>query len=386
MRRLLVISNGIGEDSVGAELVRRLPKDIIADAYPTLGEGSHYKGVCAVVGPRARLASQGSRIDRGTIARDVAGGLLGTIGPALKFLRGARSGYDDVLVIGDFVGIAACWLGGVRRIVWLDVYHTGHSRGYYRLEKAIVRRTCRTVFCRSRGLADSLKALGVDARAAGNVMMDTIPTGEYPADQRRLRLQAVTLLPGSRDDTAANFALQIEAVTQLPPELRPDVFVAVAEGITPEALGQAAGMFVHPAARRRRRPRPAERTGTAHQSRPRCPGRSRRGLGRGAVAGRHGDGAGPRPRPAGHHLRARDRPPEALRGGEPALRRVAEIVPAEAGAICAALRRLLLDKGERERRAAAGEERIGGPGVIDEIVACLRGDPARVSAAAPPPP
>ena len=59
---LLIISNGIGEDSVGAELARRLPPSIRASAYPTLGSGAHYDGVCEIVGPRATLASAGSRV------------------------------------------------------------------------------------------------------------------------------------------------------------------------------------------------------------------------------------------------------------------------------------------------------------------------------------
>ena len=55
MRRLLVISNGIGEDSVGAEIVKRLPKGTAVDAYPMIGDGAFYTSVCPVVGPRARV-------------------------------------------------------------------------------------------------------------------------------------------------------------------------------------------------------------------------------------------------------------------------------------------------------------------------------------------
>ena len=104
---LLIISNGIGEDSVGAELARRLPSSIKASAYPTLGSGAHYDGVCEIVGPRATLASAGSRVAQGTIARDVRGGLLGTVPPGLAFMHRARRAYDRVLVIGDFIGNVA---------------------------------------------------------------------------------------------------------------------------------------------------------------------------------------------------------------------------------------------------------------------------------------
>lgn len=381
MKRLLVISNGIGEDSVGAELVRRLPPDIAAEAYPTVGDGRHYEGVCAIVGPRASLPSQGSRVNEGSILRDVAGGLLGTIGPGLKFLRTAKGKYDEVLVIGDFVGVGACWLAGLRNIVWVDVYHSGYGRAYHWAEKAIARRTCRAVFCRHSNLAESLKRPGLDARAAGNVMMDTIPSDVYPADQRRLRLQAVTLLPGSREQTAANFALQVDAITQLPTDLRPDVFVAVAEGITPEQLGEAAGMFVHP----------PTRSGGADLGR-----LSGRGLHINLARGALGDlveasdvvlsqagtatiqaiGLG---KPVLTFVRDTERR-KRLEEENRLFGEARETVPAEAPAMAAALQRLLLAKDERERRSEIGKARIGGAGVIEEIIGCLRGQPAAAEA------
>jgi uncharacterized protein (TIGR03492 family) len=245
-RRVLFISNGIGEDSVGAEIVKRLPPGFAAEAYPTLGSGRAYAGICKIVGPRAELASQGSRVDAGTLARDIGTGGLATIPPGLAFLRRARKAYDHHLVIGDFIGVAGCWLSGIRNITYLDIYKTGYGRPYAAIERWIIGRTCRTVFNRSDRLAQALVAAGVDARAAGNVMMDTISTGDYDAQRRRTRGQAVTLLPGSRDRTAANFALQVEALAGVPEALRPDVFVALAEGIEPQALAGAAGMHFHP--------------------------------------------------------------------------------------------------------------------------------------------
>ena len=187
-RRVLFISNGIGEDSVGAEIIKRLPAGIDVEAYPTLGSGRHYEGVCRIVGPRAELASQGSRVDSGTVARDIATGGLATIPPGLAFMRWAARAYDHHVVIGDFIGVAGCWLSAIRGITYLDVYKTGYGRPYAALERWIIGQTCRTVFSRSRRLADSLVATGVDARAAGNVMMDTIArAAKYDAALRRTR-------------------------------------------------------------------------------------------------------------------------------------------------------------------------------------------------------
>ena len=73
VNKLLIISNGHGEDSIAAEIVRRLPKTIEVNAYPTLGDGRAYKDVCPIVGPRRHLPSEGHRL-RGSLIRDALAG------------------------------------------------------------------------------------------------------------------------------------------------------------------------------------------------------------------------------------------------------------------------------------------------------------------------
>jgi uncharacterized protein (TIGR03492 family) len=374
VRRLLVISNGIGEDSVGAEIVRRLPAGFEAEAYPTLGTGAAYGRVCPVVGPRALLASEGSRVAGGTLARDLRGGLLGTILPALKFLRGARGRYDEVLVIGDFVGVGACWLAGLKGIVYVDVYRSGYGSPYSWPEKWVIARTARKVFCRHPDLAAALVRAGVDAVAAGNVMMDTVPSGDYLADQRRLRLKAVTLLPGSRADAVANFTLQVEALAGLGEDLKPDIFVAVAEGIEPRALAAAAGMFFH------------EPVGREAGDLGRLSGRGLRvNLVRGALdeilaesdlvlsqAGTATIQALGRGKPVLSVTRPTDR---TKRLAEEArfFGTARQVVPADAAVLGAALAKLLDDRDELARRGELGAERVGPPGAIRAIIAALEG-------------
>jgi uncharacterized protein (TIGR03492 family) len=241
-RRILFISNGYGEDSVGAEIVKRLPPSCRAAAYPTLGPGKAYDGICEIVGPRAQLASEGSRVAKGTVTRDIATGGLGTLLPGIAFMKAAKDQYDHFVVIGDFIGVAGCFFAGIRGITYLDVYKTGYGRPYSGIEKWMIKQTCSRVFNRSQVLADTLTAIGVDAVAAGNVMMDTITSGDFAAGIRRSRLRAVTLLPGSRDQTAANFAVQIAALRLIPEDRRPDIFLALANGVDVDALAQAANL------------------------------------------------------------------------------------------------------------------------------------------------
>jgi uncharacterized protein (TIGR03492 family) len=383
VQRILVISNGIGEDSIGAEIVKRLPRSIVAEAYPTLGDGRAYRGICPIVGPRAKLPSQGSRVDKGTLRKDIASGGLGTIPPALKFLRSIRGTYDTFLIVGDFIGVMAAWLAGIRGVVYLDVYNTGYGRRYYLGEKLVMRRVCRTVFCRSPLLVEQLKP-GVDARADGNIMMDTIPAGDYDAARRRLRLKAVALLPGSRESAVMNFMLQIESLSLLPEEQRPDIFVAVADGVDPKELAAATKLFLHPPQ-----------------------GREQSDLGRLSGRGLHVHLARNALKPVVEAAdlvlsQAGTATVQAVGLGRPVITFARDtdrmqrfevenklfgeariLVPAEAEKIGAEVKRLLGDPAERKRLGELGKQRIGGPGVITRIIGAIEaGDRSTAAASA----
>src|SRR5436305_29608 len=112
-RRLLFISNGYGEDSIAAAIIRRLPEGMVAEAYPTLGDGHAFANTCPVVGPRAHLASEGWRNVKGSLARDVVSGGLATVWPGIKFVRRVRRHYDHFVVVGDLVGITGCFACGL---------------------------------------------------------------------------------------------------------------------------------------------------------------------------------------------------------------------------------------------------------------------------------
>jgi len=370
--RLLVITNGVGEDSIGAGIVRRLPAGFQTAAYPTLGDGSAYANICPVVGPRAHLASQGSRVGGGSISRDLRGGLRGSIPHTRRFLKRARADYAEVLVSGHIVGVAACWLAAIRGITYVDVYRSGYGSRYSMIEKWVIARTARRVFARHPDLAAALAAAGVEARAVGNVMMDTVPSGDYLADQRRLRLKAVALLPGSRAGAIASFRLQVEALAALTEDLRPDVFVLLADGIEPAQLAEATGLFLH------------EPVGREAGDLGRLSGRGLRiNMVRGALAEvlAESDLVLSQAGTASIQAMGLGRPVLTMLDGTERPTRVAdesrffgdarETVPADPAVLAAAMTRLLDDRRELARRGAIGAERVGPPGAIREIVASL---------------
>jgi len=372
--RLLFISNGLGEDSIAAEIVRRLPPDPTVDAYPMLGQGLAYRDLCPVIGPRAEVASQGWRNVRFSLLRDLFGGALGTIGPTLSFLHSLRGRYDRIIVVGDMVGVAACFLAGLRNVVYLDVYKTGHGRLYWPIERWLVSRTAAIAFCRSDKLAAQLRAAGVDARAAGNVMMDTVTRGQYDAASRRTRAAAVTLLPGSRQFTAESFSLQLAALRRLPPETRPDIFLAAAGSISLDDIAGAAGLTVLA-------PQTAEPGDAGTLTDGDLVVHAGRGvagnlieaadvvLSQAGTASVQALGLG---RPVITFINPRDR--QSRVHAENALFGEARITVApDAALIAQRLAALLADPAERRRLGAIGRERIGPPGAIEAIVAAIIG-------------
>ena len=372
-QRFLIISNGHGEDAIAAQLVARLPANVSADAYPMIGSGKAYDGICRIVGPRATLASEGWRNVKGSLRRDIVNGGLLTVPPALKFLRAMRGHYDRVLVVGDMVGVLACLVTGHRDLVYLDVYKTGAARLYSGLERQAIRRACALVFCRADNLAALLRESGVDARAAGNVMMDTIPHGDYDAAARRTRDLAVTLLPGSRALTGESFALQIGALKRVPAETRPDVFVAVAGSVSVEDLAKAAGLTRVPMLSSE-----PDDLGTlsgdgltVHLARGRAMGNllavSDVVLSQAGTASIQALGLG---KPVITFANPRDRR-SRFEDEQRLFGPARVVVDAEIGNVAMALGDLLGDAGERARLGAIGRERIGGPGALRAILEAL---------------
>jgi len=374
-RRFLFISNGHGEDWIAAAIIRALPAEITAEAYPMIGAGSAYADVCRVVGPRATLASEGWRNVKGSIRRDIAAGGLRTLPPAFSFLRRIIGQYDQVVIVGDMVGVLFSLVAGLRNLFYIDVYKTGAARLYSASERWTIKQTCRTVFCRSQNLAAMLAQSDIDARSAGNVMMDTIPSGEYDASARRARPLAVTLLPGSRALTGESFALQVEALRLLPDELIPDIFLAVAGGVDADDLARHAGLG-----------RTLHLTGERHDLGSLTDGRITVHMARGGALGNllaasdivlsqagtatvQALGLGI---PAVTFINPRDRR-SRFRDEQGLFGEARVVVPAEADAVSGALAHLLRDETHRNRLSEIGRARIGGPGALSAIIEALAG-------------
>ena len=202
--RLLVLSNGHGEDGIALRVIRALrerrPSLDIA-VLPLVGQGDGYasaeaQGLLRRIGPRQWLPSGGfsNQSLRGLLA-DLAAGM-----PLLSWRQGQQvrrwgQGGDPILAVGDLLPLLMAWGSGGRfgfvgtpksDFTWAseapnswgtspiaDGYHRAKGSEWDPWEWALMAsRRCRLVAVRDGLTARGLRRHGVPALAPGNPMMD----------------------------------------------------------------------------------------------------------------------------------------------------------------------------------------------------------------------
>lgn len=237
---LTILSNGHGEDALGARLARAFSErapGVRVRAYPLVGAGAAYEAAgVEVLGERRVLPAGGLTFHSlPLLVGDLRAGLLGlTLGQALD-LRRLRT--DALLVVGDVWAQALGMLPAAgARFVLQPLISVRHAAGAPRpapnrwlmeritpAERWLMRRALR-VYTRDEPTARHLRAAGVPAaRFLGNPAVDELE-GEAPAALAGAG-EVVALLPGTRGYAGEALALMLRAL-----ELLPGVVGAVAWG------------------------------------------------------------------------------------------------------------------------------------------------------------
>ena len=259
--RLLVLSNGHGEDLIALRLIEALlplRPGLEVAVLPLVGEGSAYaaaegRGLLRRVGPRQTLPSGGfSNQSLRGMASDLAAGLALLSWRQWRLVRAWGRRGDPILAVGDLLPLLQAWAaGGPYGFVgtpksdhtWATAAPAGWGAspladGYHRLKGSewdpwewalMARPRCRLVAVRDRLTARGLRRHGVAAEAPGNPMMDGFQALPLPAawhDRRRL-----LLLPGSRLPEALG---NLERLLQALPA-GPDWLLLLATGSRPGA-------------------------------------------------------------------------------------------------------------------------------------------------------
>jgi len=222
--RLLLLSNGHGEDLSGALLGQALQYEGHAvDALPLVGKGQPYRDAgIALIGGTQEFSTGGLGYTslRGRLTELLQGQVVYLLRRLLRLLRIAHR-YDQVVVIGDVIPVMAAWLCR-RPVATYLVAYSSHYEGKLRLPwpcaECLRSPRFQAVFSRDQLSADDLSAqLRKPVRFLGNPFMDPILRDDrrLPNASRRLGL-----LPGSRrPELEENLVLLLGVVEHLPAAL-----------------------------------------------------------------------------------------------------------------------------------------------------------------------
>lgn len=241
--RLLLLSNGHGEDVIAVRILKELQQQNSAPeifALPIVGEGRAYKNLdIPVIGSVRSMPSGGFIYQDGRqLARDVRSGLLKLTLNQLKTIRRwvitqKKSGYSPkIIAVGDIVPLLFAWLsssdyafvgtakseyylrdetGWLKRDTQAARWEGWSGSVYLPWERWLMSRSrCKAVFPRDSLTTEILKQWKIPAFDSGNPMMDglnpSFPLQNfYTTDTRKQEMERplrITLLPGSRTPEA----------------------------------------------------------------------------------------------------------------------------------------------------------------------------------------
>lgn len=223
---LLVVSNGNGEDAIGAHLaaalLQRYPQRRVV-AFPLVGPGMAYERAGVELAFRSRPMPSGGFgwQNLRLFLKDLAAGFLSLTAAQMDALRRLRAGTRALLLVGDIYPVLMTATYAVPK-VFVATARSDFISPHLPVETRMLARWCRLVFARDTLTARSLQRHGVPAACVGNPMMDlVVPSGLSLGLQEDRPV--VALLPGSRRDHSDNLrelARVMERVWQRRPQVQ----------------------------------------------------------------------------------------------------------------------------------------------------------------------
>ncbi len=219
--RILILSNGHGEDLSGAlvgKALQKLGQEV--EALPLVGYGYSYLSAGIKTHGKTKQFSTGGlgyTTFSGRLTEFLQGQLLYLFGRFFHLFSIARN-YDLLIVIGDVVPVLAAWLTRLPVVTYLVAY-SSHYEGKLRLPwpcaNCLSSQRFLKIFTRDQLTADDLRMqLLSDVDFLGNPFMDPVLAPQPALPKCHLRLG---LLPGSRrPELDENLLLILRVIECLP--------------------------------------------------------------------------------------------------------------------------------------------------------------------------
>ena len=207
-KRVLLISNGHGEDLLGATLAERLLGISCLElaAFPLVGKGRAYTALgIPLVMPGREFPSGGFlRNSLKNLLMDLRSGLIGFTRKQVQALRANRDRFDLVVCLGDLYPLLLAGTFLRAPVFFLPTAKSDYIRAHGRLEVRLIRRFAVKVFPRDPLTAATLAGQGLPAEFAGNLMMDALRFTDPGFPPRKEGEWIVAFLPGSRQEAYIN--------------------------------------------------------------------------------------------------------------------------------------------------------------------------------------
>jgi uncharacterized protein (TIGR03492 family) len=223
--RILVLSNGKGEDSIAATFLPFLENSfkektsaLSIQVFPLVGDGDAYlKAGYKLAGFALKLPSHGfGGTSFISFIKDLAAGLIPGTFKQIRALKELSKQADLLLCIGDIYPVAISYFFTDKPIIHIATAVSVRYRKYGLFELGMFKRRCRAVFSRDKETAEFLTAKGVQAKYFGNLMMDDsnlkVKGVDFGIDKRK---KVVAFLPSSRPDADNNIARFLKVATNI---------------------------------------------------------------------------------------------------------------------------------------------------------------------------
>jgi uncharacterized protein (TIGR03492 family) len=213
---ILLVSNGFGEMAIVTYIARALRAQSDAariEHLPLVGRAPS-DAWPAAVGPQADMPSGGliAYWNLRNLAADIGAGLGALTLRQYRFLYQQRQ-RDVIVAVGDIYCLSLSLLAARRPTLFVATAKSDYVAPHSGIELAIARRAT-AAFARDEVTAASMRAAGVAASYAGNIMMDGVQRMGIDLSIKPDAL-VIAVLPGSRADAAAAAAGQVERVAAI---------------------------------------------------------------------------------------------------------------------------------------------------------------------------
>jgi uncharacterized protein (TIGR03492 family) len=237
--KLLILSNGHGEDAIAARIAEKLqlaPNLPELAILPLVGEGHAYRGLnIPLIGRVKKMPSGGFvYMDSRELWRDLQGGLLQLTLAQFQSIRQWGQEGGKILAVGDILPLLFAWMSGAEYafvgtakseyylrdenncLTSTSLLQRSLGSDYFPWERWLMSRpNCKAVFPRDSLTTHNLQQFSIPAFDLGNPMMDglEVTTKSFLDSSKPL---TILLLPGSRSPEAErNWLLILQAVNEI---------------------------------------------------------------------------------------------------------------------------------------------------------------------------